>query len=187
MAGDTKMSGLPAGDPVQAGDLLVVARGSSNFKVHLPTLDQLAAVFPAAASIDLNGQLVRDGLDPQAPTDLATKQYVDGMRYNTVTGTTYTLQLSDNGNCVVCTNVAGCVITVPTDAAVPFPVPPGEPDAAMVLIRAGTSAGPVSVVGTGGVPTIVNPYNSFQLFGRSAEATLMKIGTNVWSFNGEVA
>jgi hypothetical protein len=43
----------------------------------------------------------------------------------------------------------------------------------------------VTIAPTLGV-TLVNPYNSFALFGAAAEAKLTKIGTDAWSLNGEV-
>lgn len=100
--------------------------------------------------------------------------------FNNISTTTYTLVLTDASKFVVMLNSAASTLTVPANASVAFPA------GTQIAIRSGTTAGTVSIVAAIGV-TLFNPYNSLALAGQAAEARLLKIGTDAWSLNGEVA
>lgn len=133
-----------------------------------------------AAGADAGGIAIANLGAPVNQTDAATKGYVDAMTFSTQSGSAYTLVLSDQGKVVVLTNAVGPTLTIPTNASVAFPL------GTIIVVRAGTSAAPATIAGASGV-TVFNPYNSFTLAGAAAEATLLKIGTDSWSLNGEVA
>jgi hypothetical protein len=145
-----------------------------------------AGVTPDLASVlgvgnDAGATTIENLGAPVAETDAATKGYVDQVVLNVQTGTSYTFGLSDAGVMVDFTNTGAVTATIPTNAAVAFPI------GTLIYVRAGVSAaaGGITIAPTLGV-TLVNPYNSFALFGAAAEAKLTKIGTDAWSLNGEV-
>ena len=116
---------------------------------------------------------------PTAQTDAATKGYVDALSFNNQTGTAYTLVLTDQGKAVTMNNAAANTLTIPLNASVAFPT------GTQIIVRQ-SGAGQTTIAGAGGV-TLVNPYSSFALHGQYAQVTLLKIGTDSWSVNGEVA
>jgi hypothetical protein len=99
--------------------------------------------------------------------------------FNNQSGTTYTLVLADATSIVVMSNAAANTLTIPTNASVAFS------NGTEIRIRQG-GAGITTIAAAGGV-TLVNPFSSFVMAGQYAEAKLLKIGTNSWSLNGEVA
>lgn len=109
------------------------------------------------------------------------------LRFNGMTVTAYALALSDRTKVVVMTNAAACTLTIPTNATVPFPI------GTEIVVRQGgagqiTIGGPGAVAGgTAGGVTVVNPFNSFVTAAQNAEVKLLKINTDAWSVNGEVA
>lgn len=114
-------------------------------------------------------------------TDVATRiNSLETIVFNTQSGSTYTLVLSDASKCVTLTNGTACTVTVPANASVAFP------SGTQILVRAGTGAGTITIAAAAGV-TVTNPYASLVLAGPAAQAVLLKIGTNAWSLNGEVA
>lgn len=95
---------------------------------------------------------------------------------NAVSGSSYTLALSDAGKYVRCTNSSPVTITVPTHAAAPIPV-----RTVITLRQAGT--GQITVVGQSGVTLNGNnkspeQHQSFQL---------IKIGGSEWDVEGGVS
>lgn len=160
--------------PTSSGDAATKGYVDGLAGVGTPTL---GAVLIAGA--DAGGVVVTNLGDPVLEQDAATKNYVDSADINDVIASTYTPAIGDVGGTIVM-EAATATLTLPTNAAVPIPV------RSVIYVRAGTGATSVTIAGAAGV-TLVNPYNSFVLAAANAEVKCLKIGTNVWSVNGEVA
>jgi hypothetical protein len=97
---------------------------------------------------------------------------------NAQTGTSYTLALTDGNNVVVeLSNTSAITLTVPTNAAVPFPI------GSQVQILQ-TNTGQVTVAGAGGVTVNSNP--GLRLRGQWSFVTLVKRAENTWVLVGDV-
>lgn len=143
--------------------------------------EKIAAAIVNNIASAINALQQELGLNPSdIYSDLVTRlAALEFLTPNTVTGTTYTISAADQTKGIVCTAGGGCVVTVP--ASTTWNAPMGT----VIPIRAGFSAGAVSVVGAGGV-VIRNPYTSFQIAGQAGQAQLVKVGLDAWGFNGEV-
>jgi hypothetical protein len=97
---------------------------------------------------------------------------------NPQAGTAYTLVLADLGKIVSLSNAAAVTVTVPTNAAVAFPV------GAQVLFRQ-AGAGQVTVAAAGGV-TLNARGAAFKTAGQYAYATLIKVATDSWELTGDI-
>jgi hypothetical protein len=97
-----------------------------------------------------------------------------------VAGATRTLSLDDAGTYLRFTNVAGCAITVPTNASVAFPI-----GTEIHIRQAGD--GPVSLAGATGAVTI-NPQRTGDAATtwRGQTLLLKKTATNTWDLSGPV-
>ena len=96
---------------------------------------------------------------------------------NAQTGTSYTIQLSDRDRIVELNNANAITLTVPTDAAVNFPV-----GSNVSLLQ--TGAGQVTV---GGAGVTINSNPGLKLSGQWAAATLIKRAANTWVLIGNTA
>jgi hypothetical protein len=103
--------------------------------------------------------------------EAATSQIVE------VTGTTRTLLLSDLGKTLHCTNVAGCVITVPPSL--------GLPDGGLIQI-AQMAAGAVQIVPGSGV-TINSEGNLDETRDQYAHVIVQQAGTDNYTLYGALA
>lgn len=103
-----------------------------------------------------------------------------------VAGATYTLTADDLYNYLIFTNAAGCVVTVPSDATALWSsaITGIQP---VFALQQGTTAGPVTVVGAGGVT--VNTLAIFQLksYGPNAVLQLIETDVNIWTLFGAQA
>ena len=108
---------------------------------------------------------------------LAIAQYIDGyktdlaMVQNAQTGTSYTLALSDFTKLVTLNNAAAVAVTLPLEATVAW-----EAGTQLRLMNIG--AGTVTVAGAVGVTINGTPLTLAQF----KAATLVKTGTNTWTF-----
>lgn len=151
----------------------------------------IADVTSLQASLDAKAPLASPALTgaPTAPsaagyTDSAqiatTAQVFDTVTTvpeNAQTGTTYTLVLGDAGRMVTLSNAAAIALTIPTAAAVAFPV-----GTRIDILQYG--AGQVTV---GGSVTIRSSGGKLKLAGQYSGATLWKRATNEWALIGDVA
>lgn len=96
---------------------------------------------------------------------------------NDQTGTAYTLVAADQNALVTLTNGSAITLTVPTNAAQPFPV-----GAAVDLVQMG--AGQVTVAGDTGVT--VNGTPGLKLRTQYSGATLIKLDANQWVLLGDL-
>lgn len=97
---------------------------------------------------------------------------VNHLQIKTVTGTTYTLILSDDSKYMRCNNATGVVVTVPLHSSVSF-----DEGAVISFIQIG--AGVVSVTGeTTGVT--LNAYDGLSTYGQYAGMQIIKVSDNVW-------
>ena len=97
---------------------------------------------------------------------------------NAQTGTSYTLALSDVGKMVTLSNAAAITLTIPTEAAVAFPV-----DTRIDILQYG--AGQVTIGGAG--VTIRSAGSRLKLSGQYAAATLWKKDANEWVLIGDTS
>jgi hypothetical protein len=92
--------------------------------------------------------------------------------FNTSTGSTYTLVLTDAGKVLPISNSSANTVTVPTNASVAFPT-----GTAVTLVQTGT--GQTSVTGASGV-AVYSESSKLKLRGQYAAATLLKTDTDTW-------
>jgi hypothetical protein len=97
-----------------------------------------------------------------------------------VSGSTYTLQLTDKNKMLEFSNTSNTTITVPTNAAVEFPV-----GTTITVLKTGSGPNTVSVVGDSGVT--VNATPTATLRAQWSSAVLVKRSTNAWVLNGDLA
>jgi hypothetical protein len=92
--------------------------------------------------------------------------------FNTSTGSTYTLVLTDAGKVLPISNSSANTVTVPTNASVALPT-----GTAVTLVQ--TGAGQTSVTGASGV-AVYSESSKLKLRGQYAAATLLKTDTDTW-------
>jgi hypothetical protein len=101
-----------------------------------------------------------------------------GTTLNDQTGTTYTLVLTDAGKFITFTNAAAITVTVPTNAAVAFPI------GTQIAFQQG-GAGQVTL--SGAVPPTLksadNAYTTVKLYSVGA---IVKIASDVWCVAGDM-
>ena len=101
---------------------------------------------------------------------------------NAQTGTTYTLALTDAGRDKLLTleNAAAITLTVPTNAAIPFPV-------GSVVDCAQLGAGLVTTIGDTGVTINGTTPGSKASAGQWSAWRLVKLATDTWLASGDLA
>ena len=102
-----------------------------------------------------------------------------GNKYNTETGTTYTLVRDDAGITKRINNGSGTTITVPANATVAFPI-----GTYINFVQEG--AGQITFSAAGGV-TLNHTDSHTKSKSRYAIVTLYKLDTNVWILGGSTA
>jgi hypothetical protein len=108
---------------------------------------------------------------------LEIAQYIDGFKadlalvQNAQTGTTYTLAAADFTKLVTLSNASPVAVTLPLEATVPWP-------AGTQLRLLNLGAGLVTVAGAVGVTINGSPLTLAQY----KHGTLVKTGTNIWTF-----
>jgi len=113
---------------------------------------------------------------------LEIAQYIDGFKadlalvQNAQTGTTYTLAAADFTKTVTLSNASPVAVTLPLEATVPWPS-----GTQLRLLNLG--AGLVTVAGAVGVTINGSPLTLAQY----RDGTLIKTGTDVWTFVGSPA
>ena len=146
---------------------------------------------------DRVNQTVLTGLDTTAATPaLATDQLLAAigklqaqinninpnaatMAVNTQTGTAYTLELADAGNCVEMNNAAANTVTIPPNSTIAYGV------GTTILIRQ-MGAGQTTLVAGSGV-TVRNPHGTLKLFKQYTSVALHKRATDEWCIEGNLA
>ena len=96
---------------------------------------------------------------------------------DTITGTPYTLALTDAGKIINCTT-NNIVITVPTNLIVNFPI-----GTEIAFVRLGTQT--VEITGSAGV-TIQSIDNKRRIKGQYGTAALLKVADNTWVLAGSL-
>jgi len=118
-----------------------------------------------------------------SPTSAATKRYVDSLVsttrvLNILTGTTYTLALTDAAKVLWMDNAAAITLTVPLNSAVAFPV-----GTQIELVQ--SNAGAISVTPSGAT-VIVSEGGKRKTFAPYAGATLLKVAVDTWWLGGNI-
>lgn len=109
-------------------------------------------------------------------TSLAYQNALAPLSFNSQTGTSYTLALTDAGRQVELSNTAAITVTVPTNASVALPI-----GAQIALLQ--TNTGQVTVAGAGGVTVNGNP--GLKLRAQWSYATLIQRAANTWVLVGD--
>lgn len=99
-------------------------------------------------------------------------------QFNSQTGTTYTLVLTDVAKVLSMSNASAITLTVPTNASVAFPT-----GTQILVYQAG--AGQVTVAGAG--VTLRSSGSRLKTFGQYAVIGLLKIATDEWVVFGNTA
>lgn len=97
---------------------------------------------------------------------------------NLQTGTTYTIKLSDAGYFINFSNSNPTILSVPTNASIPFPI-----GTQMMVSQIGLGQVTVSAVSTG--TTSINGNNGTKTSGQYAIISLIKIATDSWLVGGD--
>lgn len=92
--------------------------------------------------------------------------------FNSQTGTTYNLVLTDAGKVIPINNASANTVTVPVNSSVAFPT-----GTAITVVQ--TGAGQTSITGASGV-TVNSESSKYKLRGQYAAATVLKTDTNTW-------
>jgi hypothetical protein len=95
------------------------------------------------------------------------------------TGANRTLALTDQGKLTTMSNAASNSVTVPTNAAVAFPI-----GATLLVEQIGT--GQTSIVASGGVTIRKKASVGFSLSERYSRIVLHKVAINTWHLTGEL-
>lgn len=101
-----------------------------------------------------------------------------GTTLNNQTGTTYTLQLSDSGKMVSCTNAAAITVTIPTNAAVAFPI-------GTIISFFQGGAGQITLSGAV-PPTLKSADNAYTTVKLYSGCCIIKLESDVWGVFGDV-
>lgn len=128
-------------------------------------------------TVTLGSDLVAHTGTTDTVTDALDK--LISVQINNQTGTTYTLQLSDNNKWVRLANAAAITVTVPDNATVPFPV-----GANISLIQSG--AGTVTVSPAAGV-TVNSADSLLDTRAQYSTMTLTKVAADEWDLAGDIA
>jgi hypothetical protein len=97
----------------------------------------------------------------------------------TVTGTTQTPTIDQSKAYFLCTNAAGCAVTIPTNAAVAYPL-------LTLLTYEQNNTGALTFTGASGV-TINAPSTHLKAtVDRYSVVQLCKVGTDVWTLYGNL-
>ena len=173
---------VAAGDGLQldAGQLLILTdRVAADGLLTVPVLPGDVLATDQAHLIPLDGSpAVPVSFNP---TDAGTSPRGDTLLPVTATRTAdYTLALADAGCLVPLVSSAPLTLTVPTNAAVPFPV-------GTVLYVAQDGAGDVTVAAAPGVVMHVADGAGLKVPGQWSDVSLHKRGTDTWVLKGGVS
>lgn len=105
----------------------------------------------------------------------STGGFASAQELSVVTGTNYTLQLSDSGDLVQFINAGTTNVTIPNDSQTYFPI-----GTRIDLVQ--RSTGPVFFVGASGVNLFTPDFN--YLNAQNISGTLIKTAVNEWLFTG---
>ncbi len=97
---------------------------------------------------------------------------------NPQTGTSYTLDVEDQGRVVTMSNASANAVTIPLDATEPFPI------GASLLVRQ-IGAGVTSIAVTGGVTLQIKASLTQDIAEQYGQIVLHKVATNTWHTTGE--
>lgn len=98
----------------------------------------------------------------------------------TVSGTTQTPTTVQAGSYFVCTNASGCTVTVPTNAAQPFPI------GTTLTYEQNHATGEVDINPDTGVTLNVAASRLSNTAEQYAVAQLIKVGTDAWTLFGNL-
>jgi hypothetical protein len=109
-------------------------------------------------------------------TSLAYQNALAPLTFNTQTGTSYTLALTDNGKQVEVSNTSAITLTVPPNSSVAFPV-----GCQIAVLQ--TNTGQITVAA--GVGVTVNGNPGLKLRAQWSYATLIQRAANTWVLVGD--
>ena len=163
------------------GSNLTPGEVDANFKAIADALDDLEANPPEAvpiSNITQSGSSITVWLEDGTsfgPFTLPTATPL--IPVGTIAETTYTLELADRGAYLRCTNVTGCIVTIPADAEVAIPIG-SEYYFRQVAVSAVIFDAPSGVTLNG-----IDGYSDATAM-RGAMAMLKKVDTDEWDLCG---
>lgn len=110
------------------------------------------------------------------------QQVVNAHEFNTQSGSTYTLALTDRGKTVILTNATSCAVTIPANSSVAFPVG----SAVVVRVNAAGTISGYTVTATTGVTLDGVSTGGTAAQSRYKAMVFTKIGTDAWVCDGDV-
>ena len=142
------------------------------------TAVKIATGAVTSAKIQTSVALTTPNIGVATGSSLTTQNAVVDHTQTNVRTTNYTLVLADDGVIIETNSTSGIVITVPTNAAVPFIV-----GTRITILRANTGA--AIVAGDTGVT--VNATPGLNLRAQWSAATLLKRAENTWVLMGDLS
>ncbi len=154
--------------------VLTDASGTTLTAKTSPTTSDNFFIFDAAAS---DAPKVSTGANVITGLGLALSL----VTRNAQTGTTYTLALSDASKIITLDNTSAITLTIPTNAAVAFPV------GTVIVVRQANS-GTVTITASSGVTLqgVTSPTVGGAISGQRKSVALEKSGTDTWSAYGSI-
>jgi hypothetical protein len=143
------------------------------------TIDELPEVFSLAANA--NFPVSVPGIGPGRVRGPALRRFfgLDQLPPRSYSGN-HTLELADEGSAVVMTSTSAAALTVPTDAAVPFPLGTTIP---VWFI----GAGPFTITAAGGVSLLLDEELAAAPLRVNSWVWLWKYTPTAWSLDGSLA
>lgn len=173
---DAITTGILGSDFNAKGDLLSASANDTPLILSVGTTGQVLTVNPSTAT----------GLEWQTPAITTTNTVtltnktltapVLTTSFNSQTGTTYTLALTDASKMITLSNASAITVTIPTNASVAFPI-----GTQIDLVQKG--AGQPTIVGDTGV-TLNGIGTKLRL--QWSSGSLLKTDTNEWLLVGDI-
>ena len=153
----------------------------TSIAVDVKNVDQTSAARLLPMQVLPAEKLAADGtaLRSYSPQDIADIGFAATPAPTVHTGTSYTLALADNHRLVECANAAAITVTVPTDAAVAFPL-----GARIEIVQ--TGAGQITVSGAG-VTLRLPAGKTAKTRLQYSVIALTKRNTDEWILSGDLA
>jgi hypothetical protein len=175
---NVKISALPSAGSLAGTEPLPIVQGGVTSKTTVQDIANLAPSAPGGSDTYIQYNDAGDfGGDARLKFNEATKvttgQFaVDSSGVNAQTGTTYTLQSTDNGKVVTLNNGSAITVTVPSGLGVGFSV---------ICIQIG--AGQVSFTTSS---TTINPSSTLKIAEQHGACSLIAYATDVFNISGNI-
>lgn len=175
---NTKISALPTADALTGTEPLPIVQGGVTSRTTTQAIADLAPGNPGGSDTHIQyndgGDFGGDSrLKFNETTKVTTGQFaVDSNAINAQTGTTYTLQNTDNGKVVTLSNGSAVTVTVPSGLGAGYSV---------ICIQIG--AGQVSFTASG---TTINPSSTLKIAEQHGACSLIAYAADTFNLSGNI-